>query len=100
MYILKMLFSIKPLSSPSGKSCCFCVRGIFSACLKTSLSNNYRIIDLPYRSHVFFTHRIIDLSIIEPSYLRKLSIHRYRSMKLVYRTNDYRLTKKLSSAHL
>ena len=61
---------------------------------------NYRIIDFPYRSHGFFTHRIIDLSISEPAYLRKLSIHRYRSTKLIYRTNDYRFQKKLSSAHL
>jgi len=61
---------------------------------------NYRIIDFPYRSRGFFTYRINDLSIIEPAYLRKLSIHRYRSTKLTYRTNDYRFKEKISSAHL
>jgi len=58
--------------------------------------SNYRF---PLSISVFFTDQIIDLSIIEPPYLRKPLIHRYRSMKVIYRTDDYRFKKKLSSAH-
>ena len=90
MSFWNMLYSIKPLPSPPPPppltfwpqlSCCLCVRGVSNTYLKTTLSNNYRIIDFPYRSNILFAYRIIDSSIIEPACPRKLSIHRYRSMK-------------------
>jgi len=77
-----------PLSNP------FCTS---NPCFIHMDLSNYRF---PLSNYCFFTYKIIDLSIIEPAYLRKLSIHQYRSMKLIYGTNDYRFKKKLSSAHL
>jgi len=59
----------------------------------------YGIIDFHYLTIVFFTFQTIDLSIIKLPSLKKPTIYRYRSMKLNYWTNEYRLKKILSSAH-
>ena len=49
-----------PLTAPGG--CCFCVRGIFNACLKTSLSNT-KIIKLSISLIDPVVFLIIELSI-------------------------------------
>ena len=98
IYIFRSYPSTSGPSPPSPSSwrlLSLCARNLRGLLKNVTIENsNYRIIDFPYRSCGFLTYRIIDLSIIEQAYSQKLSIHRYRSRKLIYRTNDYRFTKK------